>query len=39
MAEFLIKHICGGGILFAISMTAYLLYCGIGHILIKLRSK
>ena len=39
MAEYLLKHICGGTILLAISITAYFIYCGIGHIFLKLRSK
>ena len=39
MAEYLLKHICGGAILLALSVTAYFIYCGIGHIFLKLRSK
>lgn len=38
MAEFLVKHICGGVVLLAISFSAYLLYCGIGNILLRLRA-
>lgn len=39
MAEFLLKHICGGIILLIISSVTYLVYCGIGHIYLKLRRK
>lgn len=36
MAEFLLKHICGGVILLIISIVAYLVYCGIGYVFFKL---
>ena len=37
--DFIVKHLCGGSILLAISITTYLLYCGIGHAFLRLRSK
>lgn len=37
--EFVIKHICGMTILFIISLTTYFLYCGIGHIALKIHSR
>ena len=39
MAEFFIKHICGGAMLFIISIVAYMVYCGIGHAFLKLRGE
>lgn len=39
MAEFLFKHIFGGAILLALSVTAYFIYCGIGYIFLKLKNK
>lgn len=39
MIEFVIKHICGATILFIISFTTYFLYCGIGHIILKIRNR
>lgn len=39
MAEFFIKHICGGAILFIISIATYMVYCGIGYIYLRLRRK
>lgn len=39
MAEFFIKHICGGAMLFIISIVAYMVYCGIGYLYFRIRRK